>query len=82
MEVVDSWKREHCCEVNTRFHADGFLETNTVQNTIRVNENSTKTSVDTNKQQTFPWIPPDYINGLSDENAFNPVWRWGRIPLP
>jgi hypothetical protein len=31
MEVVDTWKPERCCEINTRFHGGGFLENNSVQ---------------------------------------------------
>jgi hypothetical protein len=37
--------------------------------------------VDTNDQQTFPWIRMRYIKGVQTWVQINPVWRRGRILL-
>jgi hypothetical protein len=60
MEVVRSWKPERCCEINTRFHGDGFLETNSAQMFPCQRSN----------KKNDPRLPLDYTSSRADKNGF------------
>jgi hypothetical protein len=67
MEVVDTWKPERRCEINTRFHGHEILDTNIG---FRVNEHPTNVSMYTNSDRHFQCIPLEYISGWPEQNAF------------